>query len=185
MAKKDTLMATVATAGSDEPDDENDESPKGKSGGKLPGPVKSARPETPFFTIYKKGQGKWTRLGTVAASGMLACLTAYNVYLWILPVLPVSAGPKLNNTPQHILIAGCALLLGFLALLIFWVGNKPSNVDFLISTDNEMKKVNWTTKGELFGSTRVVVLFLVFIGCFLFLVDTLFAAFFKLIHVLQ
>jgi preprotein translocase SecE subunit len=185
MAKKDTLMATVATAGSDEPDDEKDESPNQKSGGKLPGPAKSAKPETPFFTIYKKGQGKWTRLGTVAAAGLLACLTAYNLYLWILPALPVAAGAKINNNPQHILIAGCALFLGFLALIIFWVGNKPSNVDFLIATDSEMKKVNWTTKGELFGSTRVVVLFLIFIGCFLFLVDTLFAAFFKLIHVLQ
>ena len=43
--------------------------------------------------------------------------------------------------------------------------NKPSNVDFLIATDSEMKKVNWTTKGELFGSTRVVVvLFLIFVS---------------------
>src|SRR5205823_5533975 len=67
--------------------------------------------------------------------------------------------------------------IGFLVVfagLVFWLTNKPYNVDFLIATDSEMKKVNWTTKGELFGSTRVVVLFLFGIAAFLFLVDQVF-----------
>ena len=63
--------------------------------------------------------------------------------------------------------------------------NKPTNADFLIATDSEMKKVNWTTKGELFGSTRVVILFLFFIAIFLFLADQVLQLFFYMINVLK
>ena len=42
--------------------------------------------------------------------------------------------------------------------------NKPANVDFLIATDSEMKKVNWTSRKELIGSTKVVILFMFLIA---------------------
>ena len=48
-----------------------------------------------------------------------------------------------------------------------------------------MKKVNWTTKGELFGSTRVVILFLMFHRPVPVRRRPLFYAFFHLIGVLQ
>ena len=48
--------------------------------------------------------------------------------------------------------------------------NKPSNVDFLIATDSEMKKVNWTSRKELIGSTKVVIIFMFLIALFLFVV---------------
>jgi preprotein translocase SecE subunit len=118
-----------------------------------------------FFTIYKKGQGKWTRLGTVFAAAGLAILTAYNVS-------GVYLTPYIHN--QNVLVGiGVGILVAF-ALLTFWITNKPDNVDFLIATDSEMKKVNWTTQGELYGSTRVVILFLFGIAIFLFLVDQVF-----------
>ena len=174
----------IVAGGADEPDD----GPKRPAAPKLPGrPTAAGGP--PFFTIHKKGQGKWTRLGTVFAAGLLGLLVTYNIYACALPYLPT---PDASNPANHsadiarrILYVVCALFLGGFALLVFWLGNKPRNVDFLISTDSEMKKVNWTTKGELFGSTRVVVLFLVFIAMFLFVVDVIFQWFFHLIHVLQ
>ena len=49
--------------------------------------------------------------------------------------------------------------------------NKPANVDFLIATDSEMKKVNWTSRKELIGSTQVVIMFMFLIALFLFAVD--------------
>ena len=52
--------------------------------------------------------------------------------------------------------------------------NKPTNVDFLIATDSEMKKVNWTTRAELIGSTKVVIFFMMIIAAVLFLIDVLF-----------
>ncbi len=134
-----------------------------------------------FFTIYKKGQGKWTRLGTVFAAAALGLLTAYNLYIYAQPYLPIE-NPA---AARRWVMVACALFLAGFAVLAFWLSNKPRNVDFLIATDSEMKKVNWTTKGELFGSTYVVVLFLVFIALFLFAVDLVFHQFFHLIRVLQ
>jgi preprotein translocase SecE subunit len=51
--------------------------------------------------------------------------------------------------------------------------NKPSNADFLIATDSEMKKVNWTSRKELIGSTKVVIFFMVIIASVLFVIDVL------------
>jgi preprotein translocase SecE subunit len=192
MAKKGSLMAGNAVAsdddsGDDSHDDSVDETPDRKSGPPSKKVISYKTPSKPFFTIYKKGQGKWTRLGTAFAAGLLAALTAYNVYFYVLPYLPVAKIGAPDNSVQYrrMLLAGCAGVLVVLGLLTFWIGNKPSNVDFMIATDGEMKKVNWTTKGELFGSTRVVILFLVFIGVFLFLVDVVFSWFFHLVRVLQ
>ncbi len=58
--------------------------------------------------------------------------------------------------------------------------NKPTNVDFLIATDSEMKKVNWTSRKELIGSTKIVILFMFFIALFLFLYDLFFQLIFYL-----
>jgi preprotein translocase subunit SecE len=80
--------------------------------------------------------------------------------------------------------ASLVILIGF--VLTYWlVGIKPETNDFLIATDAEMKKVNWSTKREIYGSTIVVIAAAVLIAAFLFLVDFLFSQFFRLIGVLQ
>jgi preprotein translocase SecE subunit len=175
-------MATnLVASAADEPDDEKEE-----GGSKSPVPYKgpSSKTEKPaFFTIYKKGQGKWTRLGTVFVAGLLGILTAYNLYQYILPYLPMS-----QNGDRKVLQLLLGICVGFLALfglLTFWVTNKPRNVDFLIATDSEMKKVNWTTRKELIGSTRIVILFMFLIAFYLFTCDLLFGGFFHLIGVLK
>ena len=71
------------------------------------------------------------------------------------------------------------------AALVWRVTNKPSNVDFLIATDSEMKKVNWTSRKELIGSTKVVIVFMFLIAIFLFAVDILFGYLFHVIGVLK
>jgi preprotein translocase SecE subunit len=178
--RNENAMATnIVASNVDEPDEDGGES-------KSPVPQsspsnKNARP--PFFTIYKKGQGKWTRLGTIFVAGLLGILTAYNLYHYILPYLPASVSG--DRKTLQILLAVCVGFLALFGLLTFWISNKPGNVDFLIATDSEMKKVNWTTKGELMGSTRVVVLFLFFIAIFLSLVDLVFYELFHFIKVLE
>jgi preprotein translocase SecE subunit len=180
-------MATnIVASGADEPDDEGD------SKTPVPAPKPSAGASAPaFFTIYKKGQGKWTRLGTVFVAGLLGVLTAFNLYQYILPYLPAYTGVDETARIHHEQLMRQILLgvsVGFLVLfgvLTFWLTNKPRNVDFLIATDSEMKKVNWTTQGELMGSTRVVVLFLFFIAIFLSVVDLVFYEVFHFIKVLE
>ena len=63
--------------------------------------------------------------------------------------------------------------------------NKASSVDFLIATDSEMKKVNWTSRKELIGSTKVVVIFMFLIAFLLFGIDIFFSYFFYFVGVLK
>jgi preprotein translocase SecE subunit len=71
------------------------------------------------------------------------------------------------------------------ALVGWYLMNKPSNVEFLIATDVEMKKVNWTSRRELIGSTKVVVSFMFLTAIFLFAVDMIFRLLMQLIGVLN
>ena len=81
-------------------------------------------------------------------------------------------------------VAGGIMLLGAIVLYLF-VGAKKSTVEFLIATDGEMKKVNWTTYREVKGSTIVVIVATFLIAGFLFGVDTLFATIFSAVGVLE
>jgi preprotein translocase SecE subunit len=76
------------------------------------------------------------------------------------------------------------IVLGGVIVYLF-VGARPSTVEFLIATDGEMKKVNWSTKKDIIGSTQVVIMWSVLLVGGLFLVDLLFSTVFRLIGVLQ
>jgi preprotein translocase SecE subunit len=80
--------------------------------------------------------------------------------------------------------ASIVLLLG--VVLIYWyVGRKPASVDFLIATDGEMKKVNWSTRKEIIGSTWVVIAASVLIAAFLFAADFIFSEIMTRIGVIE
>lgn len=88
--------------------------------------------------------------------------------------------------PLYLQAAGVGLLLLVGAILIYYfVATKVSTVEFLIATDGEMKKVNWSTRRDIVTSTMVVIMWSVLIAGGLFLVDAMFAQFFRLIGVLQ
>lgn len=80
--------------------------------------------------------------------------------------------------------AGAVLLLGALGLL--WThGSHRKITDFLIATDGEMRKVNWSTRKEIQGSTIVVIVATFLIAAFLFSFDYIFGALFRYLDVLQ
>jgi len=81
-------------------------------------------------------------------------------------------------------ISAAVVVLGGAALTHLLI-NKPKNADFLIATDSEMRKVNWTSRAELIGSTKVVIGFMFFIAFLLFAMDITFAYLFHLMKVLQ
>ncbi len=67
-------------------------------------------------------------------------------------------------------VAGAVILVG--VVLAYWyVGLKRSSVDFLIATDGEMKKVNWSTRKVIWDSTMVVVSATFLIAGLLFIFD--------------
>lgn len=80
--------------------------------------------------------------------------------------------------------AGGIMLLGAIGLYLF-IGSRKQTVEFLIATDGEMKKVNWTTYREVKGSTIVVIVATFLIAGFLFGIDTVFAKIFTAIGVLE
>lgn len=133
--------------------------------------AKRTDPRAPgLFSIYKKGQGYWTRMGTLVAVGVLLVMLAYTLYEQI----PASF---FINSPDVGRTVGLSLSLGFLVItggVALWLMNKPSNVDFLIATDSEMKKVNWTSRKELIGSSKVVIAFMFLIAIYLFVNDIAF-----------
>jgi preprotein translocase subunit SecE len=163
-------------------DSERDELPE-KSG--APAPVRTGR-KGGFFTIYKKGQGYWTRMGTALAAILIAFLFGQFTFnqMRAIPYTKAANGDPIYIPTQVCLGVGAGVLA--VLMFFFWrLMNKPSHVDFLIATDSEMKKVNWTTRKELIGSTKVVIIFVVLISAFLFTLDVLFGYFFQLIKVLE
>ena len=179
--------------------DQNDETgdgdkrvpqPPGKSGGDDKTPARYGAPpkkmspppgqakgaQAGFFHIYKKGQGKWTRVGTVLGAALIGGLTANFIY-------EETSYRQIGNF--HLGYVPCLAFLVLFVILSYFLMNRPANVDFLIATDSEMKKVNWTTRAELWGSTKVIILFMFVVAIFLFLIDEFFGYFFYWIHVLK
>jgi preprotein translocase SecE subunit len=157
---------------------------KGGGAGGAP-PVEYAKPTTPggrgrkFYAIYKSGQGYWTRMCTLIGFGLLGVMLAYTLY----DKIPGFFDDSAHGRRVGAAVAGIFLVV-YTAVALYMM-NKPANVDFLIATDSEMKKVNWTTRKELIGSTKVVVLFMLLTAFFLFAVDWVFHLIFYLAHVLK
>ncbi|RKY26209.1 MAG: preprotein translocase subunit SecE [Planctomycetota bacterium] len=91
--------------------------------------------------------------------------TWWHSRLFTVPAVEVD----INN--GHIVIV-VLFLLG--AFAIFRVDNNPRNADFLIETESELKKVDWSSKEEVIGSTKVVILISAAFLIFMFVLDTVY-----------
>lgn len=114
--------------------------------------------------IYKAGQGKYTRILTVVGAMVLVVVGA------------VVLSEKLYEVRSAYIQFGipAALVIG-MGLLMFWVANRPKSADFLIATEGEMKKVSWSTRKEIIGSTKVVIVTTLILALILYGVDAVFA----------
>lgn len=129
----------------------------------------------PLLMVIKPAQGQYVRWGTVGGAGLISLagaiymhsqLTVFNAE-WVQTVIPV-------------------VLFVAMAVVVYWiVGRNRTAVDFMIATEGEMKKVNWSTKREIIGSTKVVIFTLLALALVLFVVDILFMLIFSSIGVLQ
>ncbi|MBL9002261.1 MAG: preprotein translocase subunit SecE [Phycisphaerae bacterium] len=83
--------------------------------------------------------------------------------------------------------AGVAILIIIVGGIVIYryVALKRTSADFLIATDGEMKKVNWSTRKTIIDSTSVVISATFLIAAFIFLFDTLLSRFFMLIDVIK
>jgi preprotein translocase subunit SecE len=164
------MASDVIAPGANEPDDRKPQPRPGGTGG------------GGYFTIYKSGQGYWTRLGTAVGAILILGFSAY--FIW--EQLRLWDAFLVNGKPRPGLVWGVVTSFVVVAGLVVWhFTNKPTVVDFLIQTDSEMKKVNWTSRRELIGSTKVVIGFMFLIAAFLFLMDVFFGYLFYFMKVLK
>ena len=114
-----------------------------------------------MMSVYKSGQGKYTRMFTVLSGALIVaigCLQLYrtldagDVSIWVSTMVPVG------------------LFIG-LSVLIMWLMNKPNIADFMIAAEGEMKKVNWSTRQEVTVSTIVVISVVVILAVLLGFAD--------------
>ena len=123
-----------------------------------------------FFEIYKKGQGRYARIITFVSGLALGMGGA------------VVLSDKLAAYAQPIVQYGVpSLLVAALGVLLFWMVNRPASADFLIATEGEMKKVSWSSRKEIVGSTKVVIVATFMLATILAAVDAGFAVLSKLI----
>jgi len=111
--------------------------------------------------VYKRGQGRYTRMCTAGGGSAIIAIGCWQFYrtleaadigLWVETMVP----------------AGLFVLLAVLAL---WLVNKPNIADFMIAAEGEMKKVNWSTRQEIAVSTVVVIAVVVILAVLLGLAD--------------
>ena len=120
------------------------------------------------FNVYKRGQGKYTRLCSAFGAAIivgLGCLQLYkqlqatDLGLWVETMVPAG-------------------LFVVLCILIFWMVNKPTITDFMIAAEGEMKKVSWSSKKEIAVSTFIVIVVVIFVAVLLGVTDLGFQMFF-------
>ncbi|MFO0961593.1 MAG: preprotein translocase subunit SecE [Phycisphaerales bacterium] len=128
--------------------------------------------------IYKSGQGYWTRMISAAGFGLLVAMGTF--WIWS------KFGSGGSSVTTKYIAGACALVfLAGTGSLIFWaLGRNHRTVDFLVATEGEMKKVNWSTRREIMNSTGVVIFTMFAIAIFCFACDQLYAWFFQQIGVL-
>jgi preprotein translocase subunit SecE len=124
-----------------------------------------------MFKIYKATQGRHVRTLTFAGVMLVAVSGAY-----------VLSG-KLYDVVPYLRYGIPSMMVVLLGLLAFWMVNRPQSADFLIATEGEMKKVAWSGKKEVIGSTKVVIVTTLMVAMLLFSVDILFGTLFRIMGV--
>ncbi len=132
------------------------------------------------WSVYKSGQGYYTRMGTVIGIGLVSMLGI----LWAWDYL---RNFRVEGVNELYVAAAGAIVIGSIitALTYYLVFVKARTVDFLIATEGEMKKVNWSTRREIVGSTTAVITTSLILAVYCWVLEIGFVAFFRAINVLD
>ena len=125
------------------------------------------------FGIYKRSQGRIARQVTFAAIVLTVALAA-----WRLSVFEMAA-----SHVWRFYVPGLMVAVG--VWLAFRLVNIPNFADFLIAVEAEMNKVSWPTRSELFRSSIVVILLIVFLAAILFAYDVFWRTLLDLLRIVN
>ncbi len=130
--------------------------------------------------IYKKGQGYWTRMMSGIAAGLLIFMGAS--WLW-----KTMNQVRIGSIEAVYVQAGAAVIfIGVLAVIAYYlIAVHKKVVDFLIATEGEMKKVNWSTRREIMGSTWVVISLTFIVAAIIAFLDAGYSMIFQALKVLE
>ena len=120
------------------------------------------------FDIYKRGQGKYTRLCSAFGAAIIAGLGCLQLYRKL-------QATDLGLWAETMVPAGLFVAMG---VLIFWLANKQTIADFMIAAEGEMKKVSWSSRKEIAVSTFIVIVVVIFMAALLGVTDFSFQLFF-------
>lgn len=130
--------------------------------------------------IYKKGQGWYTRVNTAIALGLIVFLGAYWLSDMVSNVRLFGMEPVYTQAITFLIVFSIFGSIGY-----HLIGRKREFVDFLIAVEGEMKKVNWSSRKEIMGSTYIVISMTVFIALCCFVLDLIFARISALAGILE
>jgi preprotein translocase subunit SecE len=126
------------------------------------------------FDIYKRGQGKYTRLCSAFAVALIVGLGCLRLYAK-LEAASWGLSPKATLWIATMVPAGLFVVL---ALVVFWIVNKSAAADFMIAAEGEMKKVSWSSRQEIMVSTFIVIVVVVIMAVLLGTTDLGFSTLF-------
>ncbi|MHC4395928.1 MAG: preprotein translocase subunit SecE [Planctomycetota bacterium] len=126
------------------------------------------------FKIYKRGQGKYTRLCSAFGIAIIAGLGCLR-FSKQLQAIDFGLEPK---AAMWVATMVPVALFGVFAFFIFWLVNKPSIADFMVVAEGEMKKVSWSSRKEIAVSTFIVIVTVIIVALLLGVVDFSFQLFF-------
>ena len=121
--------------------------------------------------IYKVGQGRYTRIITFVGAMFLGILTAF--------ALSGFLGGYDPTRPPFIRFGVPTALVLAVGVVVLYLINRAKTADFLIATEGEMKKVSWSSRKEIVGSTKVVIITTLILAMILFGVDLMFIFLFR------
>ncbi len=113
-----------------------------------------------LLSIYKPGQGKWVRWGTVAGLAIVAITGAY----WL-------AVTELAIDGALVQVIAAVVWILLWGGVTFWAVNTPKLAEFMILTESEMRKVWWPSRRDVINSTKVIIVLTLLLGLILWLVD--------------
>jgi preprotein translocase SecE subunit len=125
--------------------------------------------------IYKPGQGAYVRWCSAAGAAIIALGSANFLHEQLTRVQ--------NEWIKFLIPVGLLALIGYGIFRL--LGQSRSVVDFMIATEGEMRKVNWSSRREVLGATKVVIAAVIALGIILFVVNVCFIFLFESIGVLR
>jgi len=120
--------------------------------------------------IYKHGQAGYTRMGSAVGLAVIVAVSSYKLYERLMDMTWIES----KNTRMMVATMVPSAVFVILGFLIYLLINKPAVSDFLIASEGEVKKVNWSSRKEIAVSTFIVIVVVAIVSVILGVADLFF-----------